>query len=192
MDIVSLPPIPIDGPALTTVLGRRRSRRDYSGDPLDAEELSLLLWAAHGVTSADGRRTAPSAGFTDPSVVVAVTPDWMGRYRGEHHHVEIAEHNDLRPPLAEAAGGRDAVAAAGLIVGVAARVAVTAERYGERAERYVTLEAGHIAQNVLLAAESLDLWSVPVGAFDDAGVARLLGLVEGELPLYLIPVGRPA
>ena len=30
-----------------------------------------------------------------------------------------------------------------------------------------------------------------IGAFDDAGVAEALGLSEGEIPLYLIPVGRP-
>jgi SagB-type dehydrogenase family enzyme len=191
MDTISLPPIPIDGPALTTVLGMRRSRRAFSGEALTPEEVSLLLWAAHGVTSEDGRRTAPSAGFTDPSVIVAATPAWVGRYLGEHHHVEVGRGDDIRPELAAVAGGQDAVGSAGLVVGIAARVARTAERYGDRAERYVTLEAGHIAQNVLLAAESAGLWAVPVGAFDDTAVARILGLDDGEVPRYLVPVGRP-
>jgi hypothetical protein len=30
-----------------------------------------------------------------------------------------------------------------------------------------------------------------MGAFDDAQVARTLGLPPGEAPLYLIPVGEP-
>jgi SagB-type dehydrogenase family enzyme len=67
----------------------------------------------------------------------------------------------------------------------------TAARYGARAERYVAMEAGHAAQNVLLQAVALDLAGVPVGAFDDATVRRLLGLADGEAPLYLLPVGHP-
>jgi nitroreductase len=43
----------------------------------------------------------------------------------------------------------------------------------------------------LLAAAALGLGAVAVGAFDDAGIARALGLSEQEIPLYLIPVGRP-
>jgi nitroreductase len=55
----------------------------------------------------------------------------------------------------------------------------------------VTLEAGHVAQNVLLEAVSLGLGAVPVGAFDDAEVRRVLELAADEAPLYLIPVGHP-
>jgi nitroreductase len=58
-----------------------------------------------------------------------------------------------------------------------------------RAERYVTLEAGHVAQNVLLEATALGLSSVPVGAFDDDEVRGALGLFGDATPLYLVPVG---
>lgn len=191
MDVIPLPPIPIDGTALITVLGRRRSRREFSAEPLGLEEIALLLWAAHGVTSHDGRRTAPSAGFTDPSIVTAVTPDWTGRYRGDLHHVEVERRADLRPDLA-AAAGQEVLASAGLVISIAATLAKTAARYGARAARYVALEAGHIAQNVLLAAESSGLSAVPVGSFDDAEVARILAMDSADSPLYLIAVGRPA
>lgn len=75
-----------------------------------------------------------------------------------------------------------------VITGVPAR---TQPRYGSRAERYVLLEAGHAAQNLLLQATTLDLGAVPVGAFNDDDVSRILGLPSGERPLYLIPVGHP-
>lgn len=52
------------------------------------------------------------------------------------------------------------------------------------------MEAGHAAQNLLLEATALGLGATPVGAFDDAGVCRLLRLPDGETPLYLIPVGH--
>jgi SagB-type dehydrogenase family enzyme len=191
MDTITLPPIQIGGPALTTVLGTRRSRREYSGEPLSPEQLALLLWAAHGVTSDDGRRTAPSAGFTDPMTVTAVTPAWFGTYRGDHHDVEVTARTDVRSQLAAACGDQEAVARAGLTVVASARVARTAAKYGERAELYVKLEAGHIGQNVLLAAESLGLPAVPVGAFREDAICEVLRLGADELPLYLIPVGRP-
>jgi nitroreductase len=53
------------------------------------------------------------------------------------------------------------------------------------------MEAGHAAQNLLLQAVALDLGAVLVGAFDDAKVKRVLSLSQQEVPLYLIPVGKP-
>jgi SagB-type dehydrogenase family enzyme len=66
----------------------------------------------------------------------------------------------------------------------------TAVRYGSRAERYIAIEVGHAAQNVCLQAVALELGTVIVGAFDDAGVAGLLGLAAEERPYALLPVGR--
>jgi nitroreductase len=58
--------------------------------------------------------------------------------------------------------------------------------------RYVLMEAGHAAQNVLLQAVALGLGAVPVGAFGDDPVQELLQLPTDHLPLYLLPIGRPA
>jgi len=67
----------------------------------------------------------------------------------------------------------------------------TAQKYGvERSPRYVHLEAGHAAQNVLLQAVTLELGAVVIGAFDDAGIREVLGLGTDQQPLYLIPVGH--
>jgi len=68
----------------------------------------------------------------------------------------------------------------------------TAGKYGpSRARRYVDLEAGHAAQNLLLQAVALDLGGVPLGAFEDAAVQRVLSLPADHRLLYLIPVGHP-
>ena len=65
----------------------------------------------------------------------------------------------------------------------------TYAKYRGRAAQYVTLEAGHCAQNVLLAAVTLGLGAVPIGAFSDEAVRRRLGLTDELTPYYLIPVG---
>lgn len=74
---------------------------------------------------------------------------------------------------------------------VAAVYARTGVKYGARAERYATLEAGHAVQNLLLTAVALELAAVPAGAFDDERVASALDLPDDESPLYLVAVGRP-
>jgi len=52
------------------------------------------------------------------------------------------------------------------------------------------MEAGHVAQNILLQATALDLGAVPVGTFYDNEIKSVLDLKENEQPLYIIPVGR--
>jgi SagB-type dehydrogenase family enzyme len=76
---------------------------------------------------------------------------------------------------------------------ISADLAPVANKYGKRsAERFVTLEAGHAAQNLLLAATALGLAAVPIGAFDDRELRRVVGLDEDRTPLYLLAVGaRP-
>ena len=64
--------------------------------------------------------------------------------------------------------------------------------YGSRATRYCLLEAGHIAQNILLQAAALGLGAVPVGAFDDDRIRRLLSPSRELHPAYLVPIGYPA
>jgi SagB-type dehydrogenase family enzyme len=64
-------------------------------------------------------------------------------------------------------------------------------KYGQRGYRFVLLEAGHAAQNAMLAATALELGSVPVGGFYDAPLDHALGfdgLNEGAL--YAILLGR--
>ncbi|TEU01192.1 MAG: SagB/ThcOx family dehydrogenase, partial [Anaerolineales bacterium] len=95
-------------------------------------------------------------------------------------------------PLHDAALGQDPVMEAPLVMVIAALYERTQAKYGpERSPRYVHLEAGHAAQNVLLQAVALDLGAVPIGAFYDAEVQAILGLPENHEPLYLIPIGHP-
>jgi len=188
-----LPPPRTAGTAtLEEALAQRRSRRDFNGAPLSLADLGQVLWAAHGVTGSDGRRTAPSAGNTDPLEVYAVTPDGAFRYDGAAHCLEEIDPADLRAPLSALTRNDEHVLLAGAVVVLAAVTARTAGRYPERAERYVAMNLGHAAQNALLQAEALGLAAYPVGAHDVEGVARLLRLPEGCLPLYLVPVGHPA
>jgi SagB-type dehydrogenase family enzyme len=93
--------------------------------------------------------------------------------------------------LAGAAREQDWLKDAPATIVIAAVYERTARKYQQRAERYLRMEAGHAAQNVHLQAVALDLGTVVVGAFDDAGVKGVLTLAVNEQPLCLMPVGKP-
>ncbi len=187
-----LPSPRLTGPvALEEALAQRRSVREFLSDPLTDEELGQLLWAAQGVTDAEGHRTAPSAGATYPLELYAVTAHAVLHYDPASHSVAEVRAGDHRPELMLAAGEMEAVAVAPVTLVIAAAVGRTASRYGDRAERYVHFEAGHAAQNVLLEAAALGLGAVPVGAFSDEAVESIVGLPAEWRALYLIPVGHP-
>jgi SagB-type dehydrogenase family enzyme len=184
-------PQPAEGSVpLEVALQRRRSVREFAREPLTTAEIGQLLWAAQGVTVDWGGRTAPSAGAIYPLELHAVTPSRTIQYLPGGHRAEIRTERDLRPELMTAALDQEAVGDAPLVVAIVAVPARTAVKYGDRAGRYVDLEAGHAAQSLLLQAVAIGLVAVPIGAFDDRAVADILELPGGHEPRYLIPIGR--
>lgn len=190
------PPERAAGPALAATLARRRSVRAWSGGALALTEVGQLLWAAQGVTAFRGSRTAPSAGALYPLELdlVAWRVDGLApalcRYLPAGHALERRAGAVPARELASAAHDQEWLAGAAAVIAVSAVPRRTAARYGSRAERYVAIEVGHVAQNVYLQAVGLGLGTVIVGAFDDLRVANLLGLATGEHPFALLPVGR--
>lgn len=177
--------------SLDASLRRRRSVREFAPEPLTPAEIGQLFWAAQGVTADWGGRTAPSAGALYPLELWAVTPTGVLHYLPDGHRAESTSDRDLRPELRTAALGQEPVGQAPLVVVVVAVPERTATKYGARSGRYVDLEAGHAAQNLLLQAVAIGLVAVPIGAFDDDEVARILALPRGHDARYLLPVGHP-
>ena len=178
--------------SLEDAVAARRSVRDLDPRALTEAQVGQLLWAAQGVTDPSGLRAAPSAGATYPLEVYVVTAEWAARYVPAEH--ALVEHldGDHRRAVTHAAFDQGWMADAPLIVVFTAVEARTAERYGDRAARYVLIEIGHAAQNLLLQATALDLVATPVGAFEAAALSRALALPEEHVPIYLVPVGHPA
>jgi SagB-type dehydrogenase family enzyme len=171
-------------------LAQRRSVRQFEEHDLSWPDIGQLLWACQGVTDPQGLRTAPSAGALYPLDVFVVTSSGVYRYDPEPHEVHRIADRDVRSRLRSAALDQDALAAP-CIVAIAGVERRTARKYGDRAWRYVVLEAGHAAQNVLLQATALGLCAVPIGAFDDEAVRTILGAPSQDEVLVLIPIGSP-
>lgn len=188
-----LPTPPKAGPlSLEAAIAKRRSVRDYAPHEPSAEEIAQLLWAAQGITDArTGFRAAPSAGALYPLEVYAVLRQGVYRYLPEGHALVKVREGDWRQALYVAGLAQSPILEASLVIVVAAVYERTRVKYGDRAERYVMLEAGHAAQNILLQAVALGLGGVPIGAFHDEAVQQALGCPADHRPLYIIPIGVP-
>jgi len=182
--------------SIEETLLRRRSVREYASVPLTLDQVSQLLWAAQGITSQRGGRTAPSAGALYPlELYVAVgnvenLAPGVYKYRPERHELFKISNDDVRGELAKAALGQGWVKEGAIDIVIAAVYERTTRKYGDRGVKYVHMEAGHAAQNICLQAVALDLGIVTVGAFLDDQVRSTMGMPEDEVPLYVIPVGR--
>jgi len=195
--VISLPPPHTTGGiSVEQALLRRRSIREYRRDPLVLAEVSQLLWAAQGITDPAGYRTAPSAGAFHPLELhlvagqVSDLPAGIYRYRPAGHQLSLTAAGDHRAELSHAALDQSCVRVAPAVLVFGAIDDRAAAKYGRRTAMYVHLEAGHAAQNILLQAFSLRLGAVPIAAFDDLRIKQVVGMLEKERPVYLIPVGR--
>ena len=188
--------------SLRKAIEARRSLREYSEAPLSQVELAYLLWSTQGVSRVIPDRatfrTVPSAGARHAleTVVLAHRVDGLEpaayQYLAlEHRLMRLDSSPELRERLADACLGQLFVAAgAATFVWVADRARMT-WRYGERGIRYLFLDAGHVCQNLYLAAESMGAGACAIGAFDDGKVNELLGLdgIE-QFAVYIASVGK--
>jgi len=185
--------------SLEEAIARRRSVRRYRRESLSLSQLSQVLWAAQGITSADGLRAAPSAGATYPlEVYVFVGRDGVEGLEQGIYHYDVEDHSlslhkggDLRGQLSVAALDEEFIAQAPVDIVICALYERTSWRYGRRTERYVHMEVGHVGENIHLQAAALGLAVVMVGAFYDEEVSRVMELEKEVKPLYIIPLGKP-
>jgi SagB-type dehydrogenase family enzyme len=172
-------------------LTKRRSIRLFANTPLESEQISQLAWAGQGITEKQrGLRTAPSAGEIYPIDLYFATEEGLFVYHPADHSMEQTSDKDIRSNLAVAASMQESVATAGCDIIIAGAVRKLSTQFRNKAKTFMLLEAGHVAQNILLQATCLGLGSVPIGSFTTKEVSRACRLPAGFEPLYIICVGQ--
>jgi SagB-type dehydrogenase family enzyme len=198
---------PISDESIDCVIKSRRSLRDFTGQPISLRTLSRLLYLGDGVVKRvfgrDGAewhlRTAPSGGGLYPVDLYFIAQRVDGLepglyfYDAREHSISQVRAGNLTDVLVSSTSYRYEVEHASACFILAGVVPRNKFKYGERAYRFMLLEAGHIAQNLLLAAYSSGIGGLPVGGFFDNNLNELLGL-DGcdDIVLYLVLAGTVA
>ncbi len=179
---------------LSELLTSRRSRRDFGPEPPSLQDLATLLHAAYGITGEGNAagpealqlRTVPSGGALYPLEIYPVVRNLEGVEPGVYHYdplrhaletaVDADPDESLRETIIRLPGLPDLAGSCAVAFFVAGIFWRTRFKYGQRGYRWALIEAGHVGQNLILAAEALGLAAVPYGGFWDRRVDALLGL----------------
>ena len=193
LKVIQLPEPNRVGPvSLETAISTRRSTRQFADTPLNFAQIGQLAWAGQGITdNQHGLRAAPSAGALYPIELYFVMPEGLFVYNPEGHSLKQISSIDLRKQLSAAASGQGPVEDAACDIVIAGSARKVAAKYGNKAQKFMLLEAGHVAENIQLQAVSLGLASLPVGAFETRSVARVCELPAELEPLLIVCVGHP-
>lgn len=199
-EVIKLPPPKLEGTmSVEEAIAKRRSIREYTGEPLTLQDVSQLLWAAQGITDPIRKfRAAPSAGATYPLEVYVVVkeggveglPAGIYKYDPYTHSIRLVKKGDYSEELYKACLEQEWVLEAQINIVITAVYERTTSRYGERGIRYVHMEAGHVGENIYLQATALGLGTVAIGAFYDDQVESIISAPPEEHALYVYPVGH--
>ncbi|VVB72762.1 Nitroreductase family protein [uncultured archaeon] len=200
-DMVSLPQPRTDGGiSVEKALFERRSIRSFKNESLTLDEVSQLLWAAQGVTDDKGHRTSPSAMASYPLEVYLLAGNVTGLSAGVYHYsphghnlTVISLGNKIDELFSSSLRGKKdwrALSPAVIIItGVFERINKVP---GQDLSRFVYVETGTAAENLLLEVVSLGLGATYTAGFDENRTRECLGLARGEDPIAVLPVGRKA
>jgi len=217
LDTIKLPKpdsVNVKNVSLREAIEGRESVRSYSGEGLTLEELSWLLWCTQGVKkvvrkgSSDPHarqvqadltlRTVPSAGARHPLethlLVNRVEDLEPGLYRfnsTEHGLSSIRSDADLLERVSKACPGQRQVGESAVTFIWSAVPYRMSWRHGGRGYRYLFLDAGHVCQNLYLAAEAIDCGVCAIGVYYDEELGDILGIDEEEqFVIYCASVGK--
>ncbi len=187
---------------LRTAIEQRRSIRHYSGDPLTIEELAFLCWCTQGIVEVKAPfytlRNVPSAGgrhaletYLLINRIKGIQPGLYRYLPFSHTLITIDTSGGISDAVMSACLGQAFVRSSAVTFIWSAVIYRMAWRYSERVYRLVHLDAGHVCQNLYLAAEQIGCGTCAIGAFDDQKIADVLG-IDGneEFVLYCAAVGR--
>ncbi|RAL25762.1 SagB/ThcOx family dehydrogenase [Thermoflavimicrobium daqui] len=179
---------------LWNVLKNRRSKRNFTNEPISLNELNLLLWGTQGITADLGDyqlRTVPSAGALYPIETYLIIHRVEGLEKGLYHlnvkdwSLEGLKMGDFSSFSYEVTEEQEVAKRAAVNFVWTAVVNRTRHKYNERAYRYIWWDVGHIAQNLHLAGNGLGLGVCTIGHWFDKEMNQFLG-IDGQEHLSVL------
>jgi SagB-type dehydrogenase family enzyme len=207
IDLVPVDEIKVGDVSLREMIGQRRSRRKYTDEYLSNEELSYLLWSTQGISrivmGQGGRvryhlRTVPSGGARHPFETYLLINRVDGIEPGIYRYIPVGHKllflrtgDGLVEEINEICMGQKFVGSSAVVFIWAAVPYRTEWRYTKVAHKDIAMEAGHICQNLYLAAESIGGGACAILGYDQTSIDEFVG-VDGkdEFVIYLSPAGK--
>jgi SagB-type dehydrogenase family enzyme len=200
---ISTATVPIDfGPqlqGLAHAMSKRRSTRTYTGADLTLEELRSLLHFTYQPQDYAAQGLDPNPDYCDRNLLetFVVVSGVNGLDAGCYYYAPKAQElrqirfKNFRRELHFLCLGQDLGRDAGAVVFHTVDLKRAVQKYGDRAYRYLHLDAGHLGQRLNLAAIALDLGVSGIGGFFDDQVNDVLGIPPEEAVVYITTLGRP-
>jgi SagB-type dehydrogenase family enzyme len=202
---VTLPAeFPTGNHSFEAVLRERQTAREFESRPIQLGELAKILFFSYGITfQSEGTcfpadlRTVPSGGALYPLEIYLFASRVNGLKSGLYHfnptdfNLDVLKVGDEASDISESFVQPALAKSASAILLIGAFFARSAFKYGDRAYRFVFLEAGHLCQNALLTAQEIGLGAAPIGGFFDRQLDRHLGF-DGvnQSVIYSVLVGH--
>ncbi len=187
---------------LSDLILERSAGQSLSPDPITLTQLATLLHCAYGITRVHDKGLpkpllAPSVGGPHPLELYLHAAHVESLAAGLYHfnlrerRMDLVQPGDCSRQIAAALKQPELGLNMSLMIFITAVFERVIVKHGDRGYRFALLDAGHIAQNINLAAAALDLCSVNIGAFLDREIDHLIGL-DGiaHSTLYLVGVGK--
>jgi len=207
-EIIQLPAvgvIPRPEMTLWQTIEQRRSLRAYSDETLTQEELSFLLWATQWVRDFRSTekmevafRNVPSAGARHPfetylliNRVQGIKPGIYYYHPLKHGLIVFKAGEQWAETVCRGAFDQEMVLHSAVTFIWTAVPHRTTWRYSQRGYRYLYLDAGHVGQNLHLAAEAIAAGTCMIGAFYDEGMNEILDLDgSSAFVIYMASLGK--
>ena len=169
-------PIPdkLNATTLVEALENRHSDREFSDREVDKQTLSMILWAAYGVTRADGKRTIPTAMDKKDLNVYVFNKEgiWLYdadmnalRQQSNENHLDLFQLQDYMKPVS------------------------TVLVYTGSKEDYAAMHAGSAYQNVELYTAANNMASIVRGFYDREKVPEVLKLPNDQRVIISQAIG---
>lgn len=196
-DIIAIPPLD-----LRTAIERRQSIRSYARQPLSLADFSFLLWCTQGVKRVQGTyatfRIVPSAGARHALETYLLVNDVEGLERGlyrylalSHQLQQLSTDPELPVRVTDACLNQQFILKSGVMFLWTAVPYRMTWRYSERGYRELHKDAGHVCQNLYLAAEAIGCGVCALAAYDDDTMHSLLGIDgNSQFLIYCATVGK--
>ncbi len=147
------------------IIKKRRSIRKYSSKPVEQEKISDIL---------DCARFASSSGNIQNSRFIVVTKQ------------------EKKKKIAEACLNQHWIETAPILIVVCSDTEKIKKLYEKRGERLYSIQnTSLVAQNIMLAAHSLNLGTCFISAFNEAAIKRILKIPEEIKVHSIITIGYP-